>query len=84
MFLAMPSFVLSGFTWPARAMPAMVRAVGHLLPLTYFVNSFRNIYLAAAPLRYVLTDMLTLGLFTAINLVIAYWAVRRLQNQIAA
>ena len=81
MFLAMPSFVLSGFTWPSRAMPALVRGMGHLLPLTYFVNGFRNIYLAAAPFRYVAADVATLCLFTAVNLVLAYWAISRLNRQ---
>ncbi|MEI6399236.1 MAG: ABC transporter permease [Pseudomonadota bacterium] len=77
MFLAMPSFVLSGFTWPAKAMPSIMQAIGRCLPLTYFVSSFRNIYLAAAPFKYVAGDFAMLCAFTAVNLVVAYVAVSR-------
>ncbi len=81
MFLAMPSFVLSGFTWPAKAMPIVIQWFGKCLPLTYFVNSFRNIYLAAAPFQYIAADFAMLCGFTVMNLVVAYWAISRIFNR---
>ncbi len=78
MFVAMPSFVLSGFTWPAEGMPAVIRFFGNLLPLTYFVNSFRTIYLAGAPLQYVYQDILVLLAFALFNVGLAYLVIKRI------
>lgn len=78
MFVAMPSFILSGFTWPPEAMPAVVRWLGNCLPMTYFVTSFRAIYLGGAPFRFVVGDVLVLCGFFAVNVALAYWGIRRL------
>lgn len=78
MFVAMPSFILSGFTWPPGAMPALVRAMGHCLPMTYFVTSFRAIYLGGAPGKYILGDVLVLMGFFVVNVALAWWTIRRL------
>lgn len=43
MLIAVPSFLLSGFTWPFQAMPEWVAALGHALPLTYFLHGVREI-----------------------------------------
>ncbi len=81
MFVAMPSFVLSGFTWPLRAMPEAVQVVGHMLPMTYFVSSFRRVYLAAAPVEYVLPDIAVLVGFSVANIALAWLVIRRLVRQ---
>lgn len=78
MFVAMPSFILSGFTWPPAAMPAVVRWMGNCLPMTYFVTSFRSVYLGGAPGRYVVNDVLVLAGFLALNVALAYFVIRRL------
>jgi len=77
MFIALPSFVLSGFTWPTRAMPYPIQVLGQMLPLTHFVNGFRNVYLGAAEFRYVADDFAALGLFTLVNIVLSYFVIRR-------
>nr|MBO2479987.1 hypothetical protein [Bacillota bacterium] len=38
MLIAVPSFLLSGFTWPFEAIPKLLSWLGHCLPLTYFVG----------------------------------------------
>lgn len=43
MIIAVPSFMLSGFTWPFDAMPKLLYWLGHCLPLTYFVDGIREI-----------------------------------------
>ena len=43
MIIAVPSFMLSGFTWPVMAMPEFVQKLSHLLPLTYFLNAIKII-----------------------------------------
>lgn len=80
MFVAMPSFVLSGFTWPKEAMPSYVQILSNALPLTYFVNSFRNIYLGDAAFKYVAKDFAILGVFTVTNIYLTYVVIRRMQN----
>src|SRR5690606_8041877 len=44
MLIAVPSFLLSGFTWPFEAMPKLLYWLGHCLPLTYFVGGVRDIF----------------------------------------
>lgn len=81
MFLAMPSFILSGFTWPPEGMPVFLRAVAQLLPMTHFVRSFRNVYLGGAPFRFVVTDFLILILFATVNFFLGLGIIRRLATQ---
>lgn len=45
MLIAVPSFLLSGFTWPFDSMPAFLSGIGHMLPLTYFLDGVREIFL---------------------------------------
>lgn len=44
MIIALPSFILSGYTWPLEAMPNWVQMVAKLLPHTWFFQGFN--YLA--------------------------------------
>lgn len=78
MFLAMPSFVLSGFTWPPEGMPPLIRGMGQMLPMTHFVTAFRSVYLGGAPFHYVAENFLILGGFCAINIALSYLVVKRL------
>lgn len=43
LFTALPSFILSGFIFPTDSMPLLMRALGYLLPLTYFLRIIRGI-----------------------------------------
>ena len=80
MFMAMPSFVLSGFTWPLESMPVFMQGLANLLPLTHFVNGFRNIYLANASFDYVQTNFFILTLFLCGNLLLSFIAIRKLRS----
>jgi ABC-2 type transport system permease protein len=81
MFVAMPSPVLSGFTWPASGMTWFPRFLGQLLPMTYFVTSFRNIYLANAPFEFVAGSVAALLGFLALNIVLALVVIRWLVHK---
>jgi ABC-2 type transport system permease protein len=50
MFVLMPQILLSGFIFPLAAMPAGVRWIGYLLPLTYFAKISQGIMLRGAGL----------------------------------
>lgn len=70
MLLAVPSFLVSGYTWPLQAMPIGVQAVSRVLPLTYFVSSFRDIALKGVGLKEIFPSIaylvgLTVVLFPA-------------------
>ncbi len=78
MFVAMPSFILSGFTWPAEGMPMVIRFLGNCLPMTYFVNGFRSVYLGGAPFKYVYQDFLILIGFLGLNIFLAKIVIQSL------
>ena len=80
MFLATPSFVLSGFTYPQSAMPEWVQWLAQLFPMSYFVTSFRNVYLGGASLSHIWPNFMALGLFVLINSILAYLAIGWLRN----
>lgn len=61
MLVAVPSFLMSGYTWPLESMPALVRGISHLLPLTYFVNALRKLALMGVGLATIKTDIFILG-----------------------
>lgn len=80
MFVAMPSFVLSGFTWPHAGMPWPFRALANCLPMTHFVNGFRSIYLAGAPFEYVAKNFGILLGFSALNVALAIYIIGRIKS----
>ena len=43
LFTALPAFILSGFIFPTDSMPPLMRVLGYLLPLTYFLRIIRGI-----------------------------------------
>ncbi|MGN7468651.1 ABC transporter permease [Brevibacillus sp. SAFN-007a] len=72
MMIAVPSFMLSGFTWPLASMPTAVAAIGKSLPLTYFLDSVREILSKGHDLSYVTHDLAVLGFMTVLGLFFAY------------
>jgi ABC-2 type transport system permease protein len=72
MLIAVPSFMLSGFTWPLMSMPAGVAAIGQSLPLTYFLHGVREIMTKGHGLSYVTQDMAVLALMGLLGLFAAY------------
>nr|WP_241254716.1 ABC transporter permease [Brevibacillus sp. SYP-B805] len=72
MLIAVPSFMLSGFTWPLASMPAGIAAIGKSLPLTYFLHAVREILTKGHGLSAVRVDALVLLLMTLLGLFAAY------------
>ncbi|MED1723866.1 ABC transporter permease [Brevibacillus parabrevis] len=72
MMIAVPSFMLSGFTWPLASMPTAVAAIGKSLPLTYFLNGVREILSKGHGLSYVTHDLVVLGFMILLGLFSAY------------
>ncbi|MET3508199.1 ABC transporter permease [Halalkalibacter oceani] len=71
MLIAVPSFLLSGYTWPAEAMPAALAFVSKLLPLTHFLEGVREIFLKGNGLELVLPPAITLLLMGLVTFFLA-------------
>lgn len=77
MMIAVPSFLLSGFTWPLSAMPDFVAAIGKSLPLTYFLHGTREILAKGHGFSFLTHDFVVLLFMTLIGLFVAYLAYLR-------
>jgi ABC-2 type transport system permease protein len=68
----LPSFLLSGFIFPIRNMPAAIQAITYVVPPRYFVSAIRAVILKDATFPMIWTDLvalLALGvLFNAVAL----------------
>ena len=49
--IVVPQVMISGMVFPLSAMPAGVRWLGSLMPLTYFIVGMKGVLLKAAPLQ---------------------------------
>lgn len=72
MLIAMPSFMLSGYTWPLEAMPRVLRIIGECLPLTQFLQGVRNIVGKGLPLESIWGNVMALGLIGLVTLLISF------------
>ena len=77
MFFILPNILLSGFMFPREAMPAVARALGLLIPLTYFLQIVRGILLKADGIEYVWRNVVVLGVFGVVLMSVATWRFSR-------
>jgi ABC-2 type transport system permease protein len=64
----LPTFILSGFVFPVRNMPAFVQAVTYLVPAKYFLAALRAIIIKGAGLRAFWNQLLFLAGFAVLTL----------------
>jgi ABC-2 type transport system permease protein len=76
----LPQFLLSGLIFPVDSMAAGVRWISYVLPLTYFIEISRGVFLRGAPLEALTQPMLLLGL---LGLVVFGLAVLRFRRDLA-
>lgn len=62
-FILLPSIFLSGYFFPIEAMPPLLQAVSHLVPLTYVLIILRAIVLKGVGLELLVGDVLALAAF---------------------
>ena len=65
-FVLLPNVLLSGFMFPREAMPAFARALGWLLPLTYYLQALRAIILKGVGLESLWPQTLALTVFAVL------------------
>ena len=70
-FYFLPSILLSGFMFPFEGMPAWARAIGSVIPTTYFMRSVRGILLKGNDLIDLWPNIWPMLLFTAVVMTIA-------------
>jgi ABC-2 type transport system permease protein len=58
--LSMVSMLLTGFIYPRAPMPPLIRLIGNLIPLTYFVRIARGIVTKGIGLTFLWTDVIAL------------------------
>jgi ABC-2 type transport system permease protein len=63
MFVMLPSIILSGFVFPREGMPPLIRDVGLLIPLTYFLRILRGIILKGVGVDLLASEVLALVIF---------------------
>lgn len=64
--LILPSVLLSGFMFPRETMPPFLKLLGAVLPLTYFLDIVRGIFLKGIGISYLWKETLALLTFAVI------------------
>lgn len=59
-FIMLPSILLSGFMFPIENMPRIIQILTYLIPLRYFLNIVRGIFLKGVGLEVLWLDVLAL------------------------
>jgi ABC-2 type transport system permease protein len=73
----LPTFILSGFVFPVRNMPAFVQAVTYLVPAKYFLAALRAIILKGAGLAAFWHQLLFLAAFAMLTLALSTARMRK-------
>jgi len=71
MLLMLLSMLLTGFIYPRAPMPAFVKAVSDLIPLTYFIRIVRAIFTKGVGLTFIWRDVVILAIYGAVVMVIS-------------
>jgi len=73
----LPSVLLSGFMFPRDTMPTMIQWIGGIVPLTYFLEILRGIFLKGVGLESLWKDTLGMLTFFVILLSVAILRFRK-------
>ena len=69
--LMLLSMLLTGFIYPRVPMPPAVKAIGSLIPLTYFVRIVRGIFTKGVGLSFIWSDVVALAVFAILVMAVA-------------
>ena len=73
----LPSFLLSGFVFPIRNMPWIIRAITYLVPARYVLEALRGIIIKGSGLLSFWPAVLGLVVFSAATLALSTFRLRR-------
>ncbi len=77
----LPTFILSGFVFPVRNMPAAVQAVTYLIPAKYFLVALRAIILKGAGIAAFWEQIVALAVFAFSTLALSISLLRRARRE---
>ena len=69
--ILMLTMLLTGLVYPRSTMPPVIRAIGNLVPATYFMRIARGIITKGVGITFVLTDVLALVIYGIVVIAIA-------------
>jgi ABC-2 type transport system permease protein len=73
----LPSVLLSGFMFPRETMPLVIQWLGGIVPLTYFLEILRGIFLKGVDLSALWQDTLGMAVFFLLILTVAMLRFRK-------
>ncbi|MBN8621321.1 MAG: ABC transporter permease, partial [Anaerolineae bacterium] len=76
LLLALMLASLGGAWWPLDVVPGFMKVIGHLSPVAWAMDGFRNLIFENGTLLTVLPSLGVLGLLTAIFFGFAVWRFR--------
>ncbi|CVK19063.1 MULTISPECIES: ABC transporter permease [Sporomusa] len=79
-FVFLPSVLLSGFMFPREAMPQLFYQLGHLLPLTFYLEILRGIVLKGIGINFLWSQVFALIVYILVALSIS---IVKFQKKIA-
>ncbi len=75
--LMLLSLLLTGYIYPRSPMPPVVRALGNLIPLTYFIRITRGIITKGVGIAYLWDDVLALSMYVVVVMSLAALTFKR-------
>ena len=77
LFLLIPSIMISGVFWPLETMPATIRPLAYLSPLTYANSALRKVMLTGGGVGEAALEIAVLGAFAVAMLLLSILSMRR-------
>jgi len=77
LFLLIPSIMISGVFWPIETMPATIRPLSYISPLTYANSALRKVMLAGRGIGDIRFELAVLGAFALVMLLLSVLSMRR-------
>jgi len=77
LFLLIPSLMISGVFWPLETMPATIRPLSYISPLTYANAGLRKVMLAGGGFGEIGFELVVLAGFAAVMLLLSVLSMRR-------
>ena len=76
-FIIMPQIIISGFIFPIANMPKVIQLITYLIPLRYFLEIVRNIFLKGVGIKYLWDDAWPMIVFGTVILSLSIMRFRK-------